>query len=106
MPTETISPQAVAMKHKQQEYRWIASAPDPRTDAYDADIIILSLDRVDETLAAIDSALFQKGVSTHVFVLDQGSPLETLNRLAAALAGQCAATLFAVGTNLGVAGGR
>ena len=57
-------------------------------------------------MAAIRSALTQTGASTHLFVLDQGSSPETLNHLAAAVAGQRGATLLSAGRNLGVAGGR
>ncbi len=91
---------------EQQEYRWVAGAPGPRNGDYDADIIILSLDRAEETLAAIHSALTQAGATMHLFVLDQGSKPETLHRFAAALAGQRAATLLAADRNLGVPGGR
>jgi GT2 family glycosyltransferase len=73
---------------------------------YDADIIILSLDRVVETIAAIRSACEQTDVSVHVFVLDQGSRPETLQRLADAFGDRANVTLLAVDENLGVAGGR
>jgi hypothetical protein len=36
----------------------------------DADILVLALDRIDDTLAAIRSAHAQAGVATHLFVLD------------------------------------
>ena len=52
---------------------------------YDADVLILALDRAEETLAAIRSALAQTGVSRHVFVVDQGSRPEDVARLAAQL---------------------
>jgi len=84
----------------------LAGAADPPTGQYDADIIILALDRADETLAAITSALSQTGVSTHLLILDQGSRADTLNRLAEAVAGRNDATLLTAGANLGVAGGR
>ena len=70
------------------------------------DIVILALDRAVETLAAIESALGQTGVSAHLFVLDQGSSPETLNLLAGAVTGRTNATLLASDSNLGVAGGR
>jgi GT2 family glycosyltransferase len=85
---------------------WVAGAAGPPDEKYDADIVILALDRVEETLAAIHSALTQTGVSAHLFVLDQGSPTDTLHRFAADLAGRRRATLLAVPQNLGVAGGR
>lgn len=73
---------------------------------YDADIIILALNRPGETLEAIASALGQQGGRFRLFVLDQGSAPESLSRFAEAL-GECAdATLVASARNLGVAGGR
>jgi GT2 family glycosyltransferase len=81
-------------------------AGDLHTGRADADIVILSLDRIDETLAAIRSASRQTGVATHVFVLDQGSRPEGLRRLADAIREIPHAALLAAGGNLGVAGGR
>jgi GT2 family glycosyltransferase len=86
--------------------RHIAGAATAPLGAYDTDVVILSLDRVEETLAAIDSALAQTGVSRHVFVVDQGSQPEALARLADAIAGRADATLVALDRNYGVAGGR
>ncbi len=85
--------------------RLIAGFP-PAAGAYDADIVILALDRAEETEAAIASALAQTGLSRHLTVLDQGSDPAALARLAALLAGRTDAALFAVPANLGVAGGR
>jgi len=76
------------------------------TRATDADIIILALDRVVETLAAIASALAQTGLIRHLIVLDQGSAPAALEPLAAALAGRDDAMLLASPRNRGVAGGR
>ena len=84
----------------------IAGAPGPPRASYDADVVILSLDRADETIAAIHSALRQTGVSRHVFVLDQGSQPDKLAQLAGAIAGRPDATLVSLGRNHGVAGGR
>jgi GT2 family glycosyltransferase len=86
--------------------RHIAGAARASDKPYDADIVILALDRVDETLAAIHSALAQTGVSRHVFVVDQGSRPESLARLADAVTGREDATLVALDRNHGVAGGR
>ena len=52
--------------------RHIAGAAGPPPATYDADVVILSLDRAEETVAAIASALAQTGVSRHVFIVDQG----------------------------------
>jgi GT2 family glycosyltransferase len=86
--------------------RHIAGALGPPAGAYDADVVILSLDRADETAAAIRSALAQHGVSRHVFVVDQGSRPDTLARLAHEVAGRHDATFVALDRNHGVAGGR
>lgn len=74
--------------------------------AVDADVIILTLNRVDDSVAAIASALAQTGVSRHIHVLDQGSSAAELARLAAAVAGRTDASLYRSDRNLGVAGGR
>ena len=74
--------------------------------AYDADIIILAMDRVDETLEAIASALAQGGITRHVLVFDQGSTDESLDRLRAAVDGRADVGLVRAERNWGVAGGR
>jgi GT2 family glycosyltransferase len=84
----------------------IGGAPLPPGGPYDADIIILTLERTTETAAAIMSACAQTGVSTHIFVLDQGSCPASLQHLAAVGADRANVTLLAVDKNLGVAGGR
>ena len=84
----------------------IAGAAAPPACAYDADVVILALDRAEETAAAIGSALAQTGVSRHVFIVDQGSRPDSLARLAAAVEGRDDATLVALDRNHGVAGGR
>ncbi|MDR3532871.1 MAG: glycosyltransferase [Rhodopila sp.] len=85
--------------------RRIAGAAGPQ-GCYDADIVILALDRIDETLAAIESACGQTGVSTHIFILDQGSRPDALERLTDSVRDRRNVTLLAAGQNLGVAGGR
>ena len=75
-------------------------------EGYDADIVILALDRPEETLEAIASALGQQGGRFRIFVLDQGSEPETIARFAAALDGQAGAALVTSERNLGVAEGR
>lgn len=69
------------------------------------DINILSLNRAQETVAAIASALAQKGMAKKVWVLDQGSDAENLAVLEAFCAGKDV-HLEKLGRNLGVAGGR
>jgi GT2 family glycosyltransferase len=84
----------------------IAGAVAPPAEPYDADVVILALERTEETVAAIRSALEQRGVTRHVFVVDQGSRPETLTRLAAAVDGCADATLVTLRRNQGVPGGR
>jgi GT2 family glycosyltransferase len=86
--------------------RYVGGAAGPPAGDYDADVVILSLDRAAETVAAIHSALAQTGVSRHVFVVDQGSRPEIMTLLADAVAGRQDATLLALDHNHGVAGGR
>jgi GT2 family glycosyltransferase len=86
--------------------RHIAGAADAPDGEYDADVVILSLDRATDTEAAIRSALDQTGVSRHVFVVDQGSQPDALAQLAGVVAGRDDATLVALDHNYGVAGGR
>ena len=69
----------------------------------DADIIILSLDRIEQTIAAIDSARGQTGVRSQVYVLDQGTRSDSLRQAVAARPG---VTLLTAEQNLGVPGGR
>lgn len=73
---------------------------------YDADIIILSLDRPDETCAAIASALAQQNISLHVTVVDQGSCSAALARVREAVEERPDATLLSLGRNQGVPAGR
>ena len=86
--------------------RYVAGAAGPPDGQYDADVVILALDRPEETVAAIHSALAQTGVSRHVFIIDQGSQPENLARLARVVTGRSDATLAALDRNHGVAGGR
>jgi GT2 family glycosyltransferase len=73
---------------------------------YDADVVILALDRAEATAAAIRSALTQTGVSRHVIIVDQGSRPEALALLADTVRGRDDATLVALDANHGVPGGR
>ena len=86
--------------------RHIAGAERAPRAAYDADVVILALDRADATVAAIRSALTQTGVSRHVIVVDQGSQPDALAALAAAVHGRDDATLVALERNYGVPAGR
>jgi GT2 family glycosyltransferase len=83
----------------------LAGSPPPSGD-YDADILILSLDRAAETEAAIRSVLAQEGLTRHLIVFDQGSSEATLARLQAVIGERADAWLTSAGGNLGVAEGR
>lgn len=96
---ESEPPWHITMRH-------VAGAPCAPDGEYDADVVILSLDRAAETEAAIRSALAQDGVSRHVFVVDQGSQPAVLAHLAAVVERRHDATLVALDHNYGVSGGR
>ncbi len=83
-----------------------AGASEPPPGAYDADVVILALDRAEDTAAAIRSALAQTGVTRHVFVIDQGSSPYNVAALAGVVAGCREVSLVQLGRNHGVAGGR
>jgi GT2 family glycosyltransferase len=70
------------------------------------DVIILSWNRVDDTLAAINSAALQKGVDVRILIVDQGSEPECLSRLDALVASLPNTRLRKLSHNCGVAGGR
>lgn len=72
----------------------------------DVDVIILSWNRPDDTLAAIASAAAQEGVRQRLLIVDQGSAPENLRQLEDFLAGIPNASLRKLGRNVGVAGGR
>lgn len=85
--------------------RLLSGGPPP-PGAYDADIVILSLGRLEETKAAIASALAQKGGRFHVSVLDQGSGPDMLHELAVRFGKVPGFALYAAAENSGVAAGR
>jgi GT2 family glycosyltransferase len=70
------------------------------------DVIILSWNRVADTLAAIESAALQKGVDQHIFIVDQGSTPESIAQLEELVARTPCARLRKLSSNSGVAGGR
>ena len=84
----------------------LAGAAGPPPGDYDADVVILALDRAEETVAAIASARAQAGIAKHVWIADQGSQPDNLARLVAAVDGAADATLVQLDRNWGVAGGR
>jgi|AntAceMinimDraft_12_1070368.scaffolds.fasta_scaffold08007_4 GT2 family glycosyltransferase len=72
----------------------------------DADIVILSWDRIDDTIEAIQSALEQVDVHAHIIVIDQGSRAGGLARLRSYCMGRPDVTLICNERNTGVPGGR
>ena len=84
----------------------VAGAAGPPDGDYDADVVILALDRAEETVAAIGSALAQTGVSRHVFIVDQGHGRRTWPAWRPRSPDGPDATLVALDRNHGVAGGR
>jgi GT2 family glycosyltransferase len=74
--------------------------------AYDADVVILSVDRTDETIAAARSAASQTGLAKRVWLVDQGSKPENFSRLQDAVAGLPDVAVVRLDRNHGVAGGR
>lgn len=72
----------------------------------DVDVIILSWNRSEDTVAAIKSALAQEGVTKRVLVVDQGSNTENLETLRTLCAAYPEVTLKELGCNVGVARGR
>jgi GT2 family glycosyltransferase len=78
----------------------------PPAIPYDADIIILTRNRLAETLAAVNSALAQQGGRFHVSVLDQGSDPDCRHGFAEAFSLHRNFSYYFVAGNLGVGGGR
>lgn len=78
----------------------------PPLDGYDADIIILSLNRLTDTIEAINSALEQRGGIFHVTVLDQGSTPDMVYQLRRQFSRLPHFALYEADDNLGVPGGR
>lgn len=70
------------------------------------DVIILSWNRATDTIAAIRSALEQRGIAKRVCILDQGSDPENLAALRAAVDANPEVILRELGRNVGVAEGR
>jgi GT2 family glycosyltransferase len=70
------------------------------------DFIILSWNRTEETIAAIESARAQKGVIGSVKVVDQGSEPDNLARIRRYAADADNVALHEIGRNVGVPAGR
>lgn len=70
------------------------------------DTVILSFERLSETLKAIDSALEQTDVRGQVIVIDQGSAADTVEALLERARGEARLTVDLQPVNLGPPGGR
>jgi GT2 family glycosyltransferase len=70
------------------------------------DVIILSWNRLDDTLAALESAQAQHGVDHHIYVVDQGSEPQQLAQLEQRVQSIPNATLKKLDANIGVPAGR
>ena len=78
----------------------------PPLEAYDVDIIILSLNRFSETCEAVDSALSQRGTTVHLTLLDQGSDPAMVQNLRQKYRSAANFSFYSNAQNLGVAAGR
>ena len=70
------------------------------------DVIILSWNRVEDTLAAIESAALQQRVAQRILIVDQGSSPECIAQLEELVSDLPCAQLLKLSKNSGVAGGR
>ncbi len=73
---------------------------------YDVDVVILSWNRVEDTIGAVESVLSQVGVNVFVWVVDQGSEKDNLDALRHAVLGYENVKVCELGENHGVPGGR
>jgi GT2 family glycosyltransferase len=78
----------------------------PKCGNYDVDIIILTINRLLETREAVQSALRQTGVNTHIMVLDQGPGSANAYNLRDLVTAHDNICIFTSDINLGVGGGR
>jgi GT2 family glycosyltransferase len=70
------------------------------------DVVVLSWNRAELTLEAVDSALAQAGVEVSVLVIDQGSEPEQLARIRTGTGARNRCALVELGRNVGVPAGR
>jgi GT2 family glycosyltransferase len=76
------------------------------SDFPQVDVIILSWNRLEDTLAAVASAREQIDVDHQIWIVDQGSEPDNVARLEAFIAGMPNVHLNKLGRNVGVPGGR
>jgi GT2 family glycosyltransferase len=70
------------------------------------DVVILSWDRADDTVAAAESVARQKEIDFSIWIVDQGSAPAELDQLRAATPRIPRAALVELGRNFGIPGGR
>ena len=70
------------------------------------DVVILSWNRLNDTMAAIDSCLSQDSVDIYVYVVDQGSEIDIINALQNNYMCNHRVILKCLGENVGVSKGR
>lgn len=70
------------------------------------DIVILSWNRINDTIECVESLLGQKDVVTVITLVDQGSGLETIEKLRKHAKRNTKVKLLEIGKNIGVAAGR
>ena len=73
---------------------------------YDVDVVILSLNRTEQTIETIHNVLAQKDIMLKLWVIDQGSSEENLCKLRQVLHENPHVNLKELGKNYGVPGGR
>ena len=70
------------------------------------DVVLLSWNRIEMTVDTINNLMKKKKVNLHIWVVDQGSEAENLNRLNSAVADHSNVHVKALGRNIGVPAGR
>ena len=99
-------PEATLRRDDLRQTPRLLAGAHPPASGYDVDIIILTQDRLDETIEAVDSALRQQNVTLHISVLDQGSGRPVQTAFMEAFQDHANLGFYTVGGNLGVGGGR
>jgi GT2 family glycosyltransferase len=72
----------------------------------DVDVVILSLNRAELTVACVESVLEQENITPHLFIIDQGSEESQLSFLKKFTENISSILLIELNNNLGVPGGR
>lgn len=78
----------------------------PEDPSAEVDVVLLSWNRADDTIAAIRSVLDQRDVESRVWIVDQGSEPEQIAQLDRFVSGLSRVRLHRLPRNLGVPAGR